>query len=701
MEKEIADKEVKLTTWQNEPSVTDLNNDLLAAEPTHKTHVNNTEKWLQKLAGQLNIKIPEGRSKVQPKLIRKQAEWRYSSLEEPFLSTQDIFDIDPRTYEDYDAAEENQILLNYQFNTKIDKVSFINEYVRTAVDEGTVFVQVGWKYEKGEREVYEEIQLTPEQASIYLYQQVASGKMTQEDAILQMQSGEPITKTVKRTKEIVTANHPTLRVCEFDRLIIDPTCEGDLDKAQFIITPFETSYSELVRDGSYKNLDQIFTEDGVVVQGNLDDATFYKTITNQTGFEFKDKARKKLTAYEYWGYWDIDGKGLTKPIKAVWVGNVMIKLEELPYPDKKLPFVSVPYLPVRKSVYGEPDGKLLEDNQDIIGAVTRGMIDVLGRSANGQLLIPKGMLDQANLKKYENGEHAYINPGFDAKSSVQMLTYPEIPTSAMNMIHLQNQEAESLTGVIAFNTGISGQALGNTATGVRGALDSASKRELGILRRLSAGIEKIGRKIIAMNGEFLEDEEVIRVTNKQFRTIKRDALAGDFDLRVKISTAESDNQKIEKLAFMMQTGQQSMDPEEAKLVRAEIYKLQKMPDLAQKVLSYQPQPDPMQEEVQQLELERLRLELDKLRSEIEERRSRAVENAVDVEFKQARTQNELAKAGKTLSEKDLNDMKFLKEDMGVAHKENLENKEFDRLKELDKMAFNDMLSQGRQPAKVN
>ena len=204
-----------------------------------------------------------------------------------------------------------------------------------------------------------------------------------------------------------------------------------------------------------------------------------------------------------------------------------------------------------------------------------------------------------------------------------------------------------------------------------------------------------------MNGEFLEDEEVIRVTNKQFRTIRRDALAGDFDLRVKISTAESDNSKIEKLAFMMQTGQQSMDPEEAKLVRAEIYKLQKMPDLAEKVLNYQPQPNPMQQEIQQLELERLRLELEKLKSEIEERRSRAVENAVDVEFKQARTQNELAKAGKTLSEKDLNDMKFLKEDMGVAHKENLENKEFDRLKELDKMAFNDMLTQGRQPAKVN
>ena len=684
------DEEVKLTKWKNEPSVNDLQNDLESAESIHKDHVAKTEKWLNKLAGKLEIKPIKGRSKVQPKLIRKQAEWRYASLEEPFLSTEDLFDIDPRTAEDYEAAEDNQILLNYQFNTKIDKVAFINEYVRTCTDEGTVIVQVGWKYEKGEKEVYEEIEMTPQQASMYLYNEVAKGNISQEEALATMQSGEPITKTVKRTKIVTTANHPKLRICEYDRLIIDPTCEGDLDKAQFIIIPFETSYSELKSDSSYTNLNLIFQEDGTVTKGTLDDESFYKTLTNQTGFEFKDKARKKLTAYEYYGYWDIDGNGITKPIKATWVGTTMIKLEELPYPDKKLPFVSVQFMPVRKSIYGEPDGKLLEDNQDILGAVTRGMIDIMGRSANGQTLMTKGMLDQSNLKKYENGEHAFINPGFDPRTNIHMQSYPEIPASAMQMITMQNQDAESLTGVMAFNNGISGQALGNTATGVRSALDSASKRELGILRRLSAGLEKIGKKIIAMNAEFLDDEEVIRITNKQFRAIRRDDLTGDFDLRVKISTAESDNQKIEKLAFMMQTGQQSMDPEEAKLVRAEIYKLQKMPDLAAKVLAYQPQPDPIAQEMQQLELERMRLENFKLKSEIEERNSRALENQVDVELKQAKTQNELAKANKLNSEKDLTDQEFIRRDFGIDHKEKMQEKEHDRLSSLDQLAFNHM-----------
>ena len=141
---------------------------------------------------------------------------------------------------------------------------------------------------------------------------------------------------------------------------------------------------------------------------------------------------------------------------------------------------------------------------------------------------------------------------------------------------------------------------------------------------------------------------------------------------------------------MMQTGQQSMDPEEAKLVRAEIYKLQKMPDLAQKVLSYNPQPNPMQEQMAQLQLERLQLENQKLKAEIEERNSRAIENQVDVELKQAKTQNELAKAGKTTSEKDLKDMEFLRKDMGIDQQEKLQDKEFDRLSKLDQLAFNKM-----------
>lgn len=674
----------KKPNWKKIPTVEDLKADLISAQPSHQAHCDKIDKWLKKLAGevQASAKPVKGRSQVQPKLIRKHAEWRYSSLEEPFLSTKDLFDIDPMTAEDVNGADENEILINYQWNTKINKVRFINEYVRTAVDEGTVIVQVGWLHEKEKRKVNVAVRLTPEQLQMKLYAMVSQGQLTQEEAIAKMQDPNEYVQWVKREQEYVKHNHPVVRICEYDRVIVDPTCEGDIEKAQFVIVPTETSFSELLKDGTY-DLSELFTDSTMseIDKSKIDDDTFYSTFSSSqrdkqlNPFTFKDVARKKLTMYEYYGYWDVDGDNKTRAIKAVWIGNTLIKLEELPFPDNKLPFVLVQFMPERKSIYGTPDGKLIEDNQDILGAVLRGIIDIMGRSANGQQLLAKDFLDPINQLKYDKGENAYFNPGKDPRLSVHMQTFPEIPNSAMQMIDLLNTDAESLTGVMAFNTGISGQALGSTATGVRGALDSASKRELGILRRLSQGIEQIGRKIIAMNSEFLTDEEVIRVTNREFRTIKKDDLAGDYDLRVNISTAESDNQKIEKLAFMLQTLGQNMGTDLLQLILADIAKLQKMPELAEKIAAYQPQPDPMAQKLQELEIRKLETDIEKTQADIADKYARAGENKIDAEMKAAKVDEIRANTRMKHSTADQQDQEFLQKDLGIdkQHEMNMEN----------------------------
>jgi len=680
----------ELTDWKNPPTVDDLKSDLTSAEPAHSTHVTKVQGYLQNLDGKLKGKLPKNRSQVQPKLIRKQAEWRYAALSEPFLASKDLFNVDPRTYEDGEGAEDNEMLLNYQFNTKIDKTAFIDEYIRTAVDEGTVVVQVGWKYEEEERMVDTPIIATPEQAQAVMLKAVQEGRISQEDAIAKLQSGEQIKlETRKVRKTVPKYNHPTLRVCEFDELVIDPTCEGDISKAQFVISPFETSISELKRDTSYKNLDKLLGTGENVIDADTADAKFLELFNDEENgsFDFKDAPRKKFTAYEYVGYWDIDKTGITKPIRAVYVGSTMIKLEELPFPDGKLPFVLVQYLPRRKSLYGEPDGALLEDNQAILGAVTRGMIDIMGRSANGQQGMQKGMLDAANMKKFQDGEDFYYNPGFDPRSSIHMQTYPEIPRSAMEMVQLQNMEAESMTGVKAFSQGISGAALGSTATGARGALDSASKRELGILRRLSKGIEEIGRKIVSMNSVFLSDEEVIRVTNKEFRTIKRDDLAGNYDLKLSISTPEADNQKAQELSFMLQTTAQSSDPAEVRMIRAEIAKLRNMPELAHEIKTFQPQPDPAQQQIQQLEMM-------KLQSEIDMNKAKTQAYLNDLPIKQGKAQVETAKARNINSKSDQQDLDFLRKDKGVDHQEQMDKMEHTRLAGLDSKAFDMMATPG-------
>lgn len=673
----------KLVNWKNPPTVSALKRDLELALPTHEAHKAKLNKWRDNLniTGSAKVNTPKGTSQIVPKLIRKQAEWRYPSLSEPFLSTDEVFNVYPVTWEDRDAARQNQLVLNHQFNNQIDRSKFIDDYVRSLVNEGTAVIRVGWEFE--EEEVVEEIpewEFVIDESSIELHQQLA--QMWQEspsqylsevpDELRQahemtMASGMPYMPQqvgVSKQKFMRTVkNQPTLQVCNLDNVIIDPSCLGDMDKAKFVIFSFEASLSDLEKQGVYQNLDKI------VIDGNsrLGDPYYSSTssVNASTAFNFADKPRKKFVVYEYWGYWDIDGSGVVKPIVASWVGDVMIRLEESPFPDKKIPFVVVPYLPVQRSVYGEPDGELLEDNQKILGAVMRGMIDILGRSANGQMGIRKDMLDATNRRKFEKGLDYEFNANVDPRQGVFMHTYPEIPASAQFMMQVQNLEAESLTGVKSYSAGIGSQALGDVAAGIRGALDAASKRELAILRRMSAGMIKVGKKIIAMNAEFLGEEEVIRITNEQFVTIKREDLVGNFDLRLSISTAEEDNNKAEQLAYMLQTMGNNMDPELSRMILADIARLRKMPDLAKRIESYQPQPDPMQQRMQELQVALLE-------AQVEAERAKAQKLYADAQLGGAKIGTEQAKAANLKSETDLKNLDFVEQESGVKQERNLQ-----------------------------
>ena len=674
------DADIKnLVNWQNPPTIRDLKKDLSEALPSHNLHVDKVNGWISALRGELKIKVQEGRSKVQPKLIRKQNEWRYSALEEPFLSTDDMFIVNPVTHLDVDAARQNMLVLNKQFRVDIPKVQFINKYIRTAVNTGTVIVKLNWEVERGT--VLEEVPVytqTAEELYTVLQQKVLNGEISEEEAIPIMESGQPIQIGVESKeveKEII--NRPVLQVKDSRNIIIDPSCEGDIDNAQFIIDKFLTDMSSLKKDSRYSNLDKI---DEKEYSTSITDYSYYDSeFRNDPNFSFNDKPRKKLLAYEYWGYWDINGDGIVKPIVATWVGDTIIRLEENPYPDKKLPFVVVQYLPPDiDSVYGDADASLLKDNQDIIGAVSRSMIDLIGRSANAQQGVRKDLLDPINRDKFNKGLDFEYNPVANLGDALYMTKIPELPRSTLEIIQMQNNEAEALTGVKAFAGGISSQALGDSVGGIRSALDATAKRELSILRRLSEGLKQIGRKIMAMNAVWLSDEEIIRVTDDEFVAIKRSDLAGNFDLTLAVSTAEMDNQKASELAFMLQTMGNSVPFDITKIILCKIADLRKLPDLSRMIAEYQPQPDPLAQQKAQLECELLK-------AQIANEQAKANENAVDVQLKQAKTQSELAKAGKLSSETDKLDLDYVEQSSGLQQERELE-------KQLMGLQFKDRLT---------
>ena len=641
-----------------------LKSDMKAADILRLEWFNKISDYRNQTFGRPYGNEIKGKSQIVSQDIRKQLEWMIPSLADPFLSSPDIIKCNPITWEDVPSARQNELLLNTQFCRKFPRYNFLMKSLKVLAMEGTLVVQTGWDYEDEEvEEMMETVVIDPE---------------SDEEMIIMAK--QKVTKVKK--------NQPTAVVCRNEDIYIDPTCMDNMDKCQFVIHRYETDLSSLRADGRYKNLDQVEKH-----EGQVRDNGYYPQ--DHTYFTFEDKARKKMVMYEYWGNYDVNEDGIAEPIVCSWIGNTVVRLQSNPYPDKKPPFIVVPFNAVPFQIYGDSLASVIGDNQKVKTAIIRGVIDNMAQSNNGQVGMKKGSLDIANRKKFLQGNNFEYNGD---KGDFWQGSYNQIPGSAFDVMTLMNNEIESQTGVKSFSGGITGNALGSSATGARGALDATATRRISLVRNIAENLIKpLMRKWMSYNAEFLEAEEIVRITNEEFIPIKRDDLTGNIDIDISISTAEDNNAKSQELSFLLQTLGNTMPFEMTQMIIAEIAKLSRMPDLEKRIRDFKQEPDPAAQQMQQAEMERLALENQKLQSEIARNNARAGEDEIDIQLKVQKAQVEAAKARKLGSEADMTDLDFLLKNDGIDRADKATEREEKRLHDLDKIALSNML----QPKKEN
>ena len=641
-----------------------LKSDMKAADILRLEWFNKISDYRNQTFGRPYGNEIKGKSQIVSQDIRKQLEWMIPSLADPFLSSPDIIKCNPITWEDVPSARQNELLLNTQFCRKFPRYNFLMKSLKVLAMEGTLVVQTGWDYEDEEvEEMMETVVIDPE-------------------------TGEEMIIMAKQKVTKVKKNQPTAVVCRNEDIYIDPTCMDNMDKCQFVIHRYETDLSSLRADGRYKNLDQVEKH-----EGQVRDNGYYPQ--DHTYFTFEDKARKKMVMYEYWGNYDVNEDGIAEPIVCSWIGNTVVRLQSNPYPDKKPPFIVVPFNAVPFQIYGDSLASVIGDNQKVKTAIIRGVIDNMAQSNNGQVGMKKGSLDIANRKKFLQGNNFEYNGD---KGDFWQGSYNQIPGSAFDVMTLMNNEIESQTGVKSFSGGITGNALGSSATGARGALDATATRRISLVRNIAENLIKpLMRKWMSYNAEFLEAEEIVRITNEEFIPIKRDDLTGNIDIDISISTAEDNNAKSQELSFLLQTLGNTMPFEMTQMIIAEIAKLSRMPDLEKRIRDFKQEPDPAAQQMQQAEMERLALENQKLQSEIARNNARAGEDEIDIQLKMQKAQVEAAKARKLGSEADMTDLDFLLKNDGIDRADKATEREEKRLHDLDKIALNNML----QPKKEN
>ena len=596
----------------------------------------------------------DNKSKLVSKDSRRQSEWLHSTLVAPFMD-EDIIKATPITYEDELAARQNELVINTQFCRKFNRYKFLSKAIKVLDMDGTVVVQCGWESETDTTEVDRPIIVVDEQ--------------TGEEYIGGM---ETVTETV------TVKNQPTAKVRRNEDVYIDPTCQDDMEECQFVITRYESNLSTLQSDGRYKNLDKIKKQ-----ISDPDNDQDYEELENGS-FMFEDDPRKKLLVYEYWGNYDIDGDGIAEPIVCVWVNDTVIRLQGNPYPDKQLPFVITSFNSKPFEMYGEANAALIDDSQKLKTAIIRGMVDNLAQSNNGQVITTKNALDSINAKKMANGENFEVNTSIN---DIKHGSYNQLPGSVFDMIGLANNDIESITGVMNMNDkGLSG-GIGGSAAGAQGVLDATSTRRLNTVRNIAENMLKpLIRKWMAYNAVFLEPEEVVRITNSEYVTVKRDDLQGRVDIAISVSTPEDNKLKSDKIAFMLQTMGPSMDPDVQYEMMADWADLNQFPvrakmlrDQADKIREQMSQPDPYEEEMKQIELDKMRLANEKTKAEIAAIYAGGQEDAADQMEKQAKAQHLMAQTAKINADTDLVKEKtdtaaleFLKADNGISHLEKLE-----------------------------
>lgn len=613
-----------------------LQGDYELCKSYNKKWHNLIDEWTDEYMGRPYGNEKDGKSKIVTRDIKKHSEWLQASILDPFVSTPDIIKCSPTNIQSIKLARNAEMILNQQFCRQFNRYNFLSRALKVMDIEGTCIVKTGWEFLEEEREVYEK-QVIP------IIDEAGNPVINEMD-------GQPVLQEikVKVKKKIRVIDKPTAEVVRNKDIFLDPRCLGNIENMQFIIHEYETDLSTLKSDKRFKNVDKIKVD--------TDDEHEYKDndygeLDGET-FEFNDKPRKKIVVREYWGNYDLNNDGIAEPIVCAWVGSICIRLEENPYPDKKPPFIITPVLPIPFQLIGESNAELLGDTQKLKTAIMRGFIDNLAASNNAQIGVRQGALDAINQKRMLEGKNFMFMSG-TAGEAFWTGSFNQLPNSIFNLLQLLDAEATSLTGVNTYGTNQTTNMLGENTASSRGVLDGGNLRKLMIVKNISENLIKpLMRKWLEYDAVLLPEETIIRATannSGEFEVIRRDDLYGSIDLELTISTNEDNAAKARELAFLLQTIGPNEDSQVRKMIMIEIANLHKMHELANRLETYEPQPDPLQQELMIAQIEYIKAQTQELLAS-------AGRQQIDGSLKEAKIGVEQAKAqsiGKDINLKGL------------------------------------------------
>lgn len=458
-------------------------------------------------------------------------EWALPSLMKVFTGSDEVITIAGVTEEDDTKAETMQELLVYQLQRQNNFFTVLYNWMKDSLIVGMGIIKCYW--ERTEGYTIETAVLNNE-----ALQALTQTGVTIEDIQGPDQFGD---FSVTYQLPYYRKNAPKLENILVSEFLYSPDAKS-LEEANFVAHKRKVTMSylrEREAQGVYANIDDIR------VNGNYNGMNVDQ-VEQVIGDNYVDinkdeqTARQEVVIYECYTKIDINNDGILEDMIITICGDTIIRMEQN-YMGRH-PFFAIsptkdPHRIWVKRSYAELIGEL----QDLKVALTRQIMQNVALTND-----PKMLLDESaiNIDDFVQGRKVIrMKAGHSMNEVAMPMNITPLAPQTFQFLEWIEGQKENRTGITRYNQGLDANSLNKTATGISAILGQSAQR-LELVARMFAetGLSELFRFMVSLNQKFIDQQTVIRLTNKELKISPED-LDGSFDLIVNagisIATKES------------------------------------------------------------------------------------------------------------------------------------------------------------------
>ena len=483
--------------------------------------------------------------------VKTVCDWILPGLMEVFTGSEAPLSVKGVNIEDDERAEKIQQLITYQLERKNDYHSWVNAEMKTALKENWSIAKLWWKREEERTPMVLLLDSNDSDSIVALMSGSATGKLEitniepLEEATdffkveydeIKLKSNYPVLEYLPSSEFRYTPDAPNLQNCKFvaHRKIVN----GDYLKRKEL-------------DGIYTNISKALNEydEGDLSPTRLDQENDFERTEKENRPYDDDEASKEVELYEAYLNVDYNDDGVMERIIVHAVGDNLIRVAKNDFDF--IPFYICSAVYDKNAVFNkESFSEDFEQHQDLKTALVRQVIVNTAKNNMPRIFANEQKVDMDSLVAGDEIIPTQGNP------TEAIMTPPSLPLSGitMDMIHYAQNEIEAQSGSTRYNQGLDSNSLNHTATGITAVLGASEKRNKLMARSIAENfIIPIFKDCILMNQKFMEDEQMVRLTNKNV-SIRKEDLDIDYDLIVNVGQgAGSREAQIQYLMYTLQS----------------------------------------------------------------------------------------------------------------------------------------------------